>query len=282
MPGPGWLTQWVKMNAKHVAYNNESNSSQRKDPAAKSLVTETTASMEYDHHSAQEPNNKLSTTSASRQRRRLFSRQQAGREATNSRGSIEERSDRDHESAGISSQPGTTRGHPSSVHRTESQNRESSKISSSRAPASQDMPPTGMQPGINLGGFNILSHPFFGGEEGCSNCVELDAKLVSALDDLEYMRDVALKAETMTKEESWAGRAGVQEGKASKLLQEAVTRHQKQVEQLMKERVRISSRCANGIIVVMVIQHRLTFYVSTLHSNNGNMKFMASWISLPA
>jgi hypothetical protein len=97
----------------------------------------------------------------------------------------------------------------------------------------------------------FLPQPFFakaGAEEQhASHLQSLDSQLVAALDDLEYMRGVALKNDQAS-DETVAEKTVVSRGRetpsassaeASKQLNEVIFRHKKQVEQLTRERVSI-------------------------------------------
>ncbi|EEC48647.1 predicted protein [Phaeodactylum tricornutum CCAP 1055/1] len=84
-----------------------------------------------------------------------------------------------------------------------------------------------------FGGF--LPHPFFQSEEprDCQKCAELNAELIATLDDLEYMKTMALTSEAVAdpvkqQTENFE--------KYSKQLHELTIRHKKQVEQLTRER----------------------------------------------
>ena len=118
------------------------------------------------------------------------------------------------------------------------------------------------QNGLGFGGLDhILSHPFFSSkqqnekqEAQCSKCNELDTQLVAALEDLEYMRGLALQAQRSHPMKDNCGDESskvtprapanvsartktVPTPSPSQQLQEIITRHQKQVEQSTKEKV---------------------------------------------
>jgi hypothetical protein len=136
------------------------------------------------------------------------------------------------------------------------QHHSSSSIKSDASPAAASAPAA-------FGGALKLFPPsFFPGDKPCEACKGLEDKLEAALDDIEYLRTAALQQEvamlssakpdsTMNpsnQSSSWAssatgglnnlGTARVSLSEASKQVAEATNRHRKQVEQLMKERVR--------------------------------------------
>jgi len=117
---------------------------------------------------------------------------------------------------------------------------------------------------LNLLVESLRSHPFFTGGESnrpCPNCSIQEEQLQSVLDDLEYMRSVAVQNEqkavllpnnvskhvspdgengtTQRNASSWPSPSSSRTlAEASKQLNEVSSRHKKQIEQLTKERIR--------------------------------------------
>jgi hypothetical protein len=153
-----------------------------------------------------------------------------------------------------------------------------------------------------LANLKFLPQPFFGRAEAevqhTAYHESLDGQLVAALDDLEYMRGVALSneytcrsclsGESPSAEKQPAalrsrGSAYASLTEASKQLNEVVSRHKKEVEQMTKERVSLSQiepSCVMTMSHFAILSHMLTFFFF-LNSAFGSKTFIASSTSLP-
>jgi hypothetical protein len=152
-----------------------------------------------------------------------------------------------------------------------------------------------------LANLKFLPQPFFGRAEPevqhTDHHESLDGQLVAALDDLEYMRGVALSNEytcksclsgesPSTEKQPAAlrsrGSAYASLTEASKHLNEVVSRHKKEVEQLTKERVSLSQIESSSVMTMshsVILSHLLTF-VFFPNSADGSKTFISSSTSL--
>ena len=199
MPGPLWLTSWVKMNTKQLLRKDSNRLTLKDDDSGKaSYAIEGTA----DDSLMEESSESLPAY-----------RRRANRHAARNSSSP--------------SPPPFNRG---------------KKVVATMAPASP-VPSASESSAVGIGG--LFPHQFFGGElpqPECAHCARMEQKLVSALDDLDYVRKVASeKSEEVESDKKPETKQEVPSlDFASKQLREATTRHQKQVEQLTKDGVSVA------------------------------------------
>jgi hypothetical protein len=155
-----------------------------------------------------------------------------------------------------------------------------------------------------LANLKFLPQPFFGRADAevqhTAYREPLESQLAAALDDLEYMRGVALSneytcqscsiGETTNAAKPAAlrsrGAASASLPEASKQLNEVISRHKKEVEQLTRERV---SLCESESLCVITISYFVTrisispanYRLLSLDSADGSKTFISSSTSLP-
>jgi hypothetical protein len=249
MPGPSWLTGWIKLNTKHnVHIIDDCNDEKKHQQTSQSCATDSTSTatdleaMTFNRsrsHTIRRSLVSQRTSSSSAERRNSVEDQVVGVGTAKTFASSGYDSPRAvADSAGI--RPRQRKGTTSMDHQDSIQSKQR-----------MIAPPKNI-PQNGMGGLsNILSHAFFLGDQSmtssCSNCAGMESNLVAVLDDLEYMRDAAIKAQrgVVAKPRipklSAPGTTGAWVD-TSKQLQEVVSRHQKQVEQLTKESVRVKKR----------------------------------------
>jgi hypothetical protein len=230
MPGPHWLTRWVRVNSKHVAFVTdgtiEEDDSGKMEKSHKTESTSESTASSVDQY---EEEASSSYTKGNRKHRRSFLKKAfaVSRLEKNSPGhsavaevpplgsvpEVKEEVSQQHKRHG--SQP-TTEGSD-----------------------------TDTLTAIALAGLSFLPHPFFNLEheqqhEHREQILELENKLLAALDDLEYMRDLALHVEVAPRadpKQEITTHSEPSLAAVSKQLHDVTAQHKNQVEEMTRERV---------------------------------------------
>jgi hypothetical protein len=248
MPGPLWLSRWVRVNSKHVAFvadgTIEEGDLRKKE---KSYTTESTAPSGMSQQDQCEAEASSSAKGDRKHRRSFFQKTFSLEKHARAHSAVME-------APPLGSVPGGEEVcGDARAHRNRSC---ADQAQQHRRQSSQQITEDSDSLNAIALALSFLPHPFFNVEqqqqhEHRGQILELESKLIAALDDLDYMRDLALEAPRADpQQEHSEPRKESHLEAASKQLHEVTTRHKEQVDELTADSVsRVHEVCAVDLCV---------------------------------